>query len=113
MKLFDDIPTWIDRETWAEFLDVRKKKKAVNSPRALNAVIKKLTEFKECGFDPNDIMEKSIINSWKDVYEPKDAPAGARRIVEPPSIQKLREYKARGIALTPKQEAQLSQQETA
>lgn len=52
-----------------EFLEVRKKLKAVNSPRAINTLINKLNKY------PDDIkyqmIENSIVNSWKDVYELK------------------------------------------
>lgn len=52
-----------------EFLQLRKKLKAVNSDRAINSLLKKLenydddTKFK--------MIDNSIRNSWKDVYEPK------------------------------------------
>ena len=50
-----------------EFLEVRKKKKAVNSERAIKMLINKLNKYDD------DIkykmIEQSIINSWKDVYE--------------------------------------------
>lgn len=52
-----------------EFLEVRKKLKAVNSPRAIKTLINKLNKY------PNDVkyqmIENSIVNSWKDVYELK------------------------------------------
>ncbi len=53
-----------------EFIEVRKKLKAVNSDRAINTLINKLNKY------PDDIkyqmIENSIVNSWKDVYELKD-----------------------------------------
>jgi DNA replication protein DnaD len=52
-----------------EFLELRKKIKAVNSDRAIKTLIKKLDHYED------DIkykmIENSIINSWKDVYEIK------------------------------------------
>lgn len=52
-----------------EFLDLRKKIKAVNSERAISSLLNKLNKY------PDDIkiemLNKSIINSWKDVYELK------------------------------------------
>ena len=49
-----------------EFLEVRKKLKAVNSERAINTLLKQLSEY------PDDIkykmIEASIVNSWKSVY---------------------------------------------
>ena len=53
-----------------EFLEVRKKLKAVNSDRAINTLIKTLNKY------PDDIkyqmIENSIVNSWKGVYELKN-----------------------------------------
>ena len=49
-----------------EFIDLRKKLKAVNSERAINTLLKQLSEY------PDDIkykmIEASIVNSWKSVY---------------------------------------------
>lgn len=56
-------------EIFIEFLELRKKKKAVNSERAINMLLNKLSKYDD------DIkfkmIEKSIVNSWKDVYELK------------------------------------------
>ena len=53
-----------------EFLEVRKKLKAVNSERAIKTLINKLNKYSD------DIkfkmIERSVVNSWKDVYELKE-----------------------------------------
>ena len=57
-------------ELFNEFLQVRKKLKAVNSDRAINTLINKLNKYDDdtkC-----EMIEKSIVNSWKDVYELKE-----------------------------------------
>lgn len=66
-----NIPSWVNSEIWGEFLSIRKKLKAVNSPMALNALINKLSKYRDQGHEPNSIIETSIVSSWKDVYEPK------------------------------------------
>lgn len=56
-------------DLFIEFIEVRKKLKAVNSERAINTLINKLNKYDD---DTKYLMiEKSIVNSWKDVYEPK------------------------------------------
>lgn len=56
-------------DIFLEFLDLRKKLKAVNSDRAINSLLKTL--------DPYDdetkykMIEKSIVNSWKGLFEYK------------------------------------------
>ena len=53
-----------------EFIEVRKKLKAVNSDRAIKTLINKLNKY------PDNVkyqmIENSIVNSWKDVYELKE-----------------------------------------
>lgn len=53
-----------------EFLELRKKIKAVNSERAINMLIKKLSNYDDN--TKKQMIERSILNSWKDVYEIKD-----------------------------------------
>ena len=57
-------------EIFKEFLSLRKKIKAVNSDRAINNLINKLNKY-----DDNTkirMIDRSITNSWKDVYEIKE-----------------------------------------
>jgi phage replication O-like protein O len=62
------IPEWINLETWAAFLEVRKLKKAVSTEYALTCIIKDLEKFKASGDDPNECLNESIKNSWKGVF---------------------------------------------
>lgn len=55
---------------FVEFLQVRKKLKAVNSERAIKSLITKLEKYDDetkC-----KMIEQSIVSSWKDVYELKE-----------------------------------------
>lgn len=52
-----------------EFIEVRKKLKAVNSPRAIKTLINKLNKYND--ETKYKMIENSIVNSWKDVYELK------------------------------------------
>lgn len=54
---------------FVEFLDLRKKIKAVNSDRAINTLINKLNKYDD--ETKYKMIEQSIVNSWKDVYELK------------------------------------------
>ena len=65
------LPVWLDVELWNDWLDSRKKLKAQNSPRALSIILKKLSEWKAQGFNPNSLIETSLVNGWKDCYPPK------------------------------------------
>ena len=52
-----------------EFLELRKKIKAINSERAINTLINKLNNYDD--ETKYKMIEQSIVNSWKDVYELK------------------------------------------
>lgn len=67
------LPEFINSETWQAYLDMRKSmgKKFVATPKAQELIIKKLTEFKNQGQNPNAILEQSIMNSWAGVFELK------------------------------------------
>lgn len=67
------LPDWLDVDLWNDWLDSRKKLKAVNSERALAIILKKITAWQEQGHNPNSIIETSLVNGWKDCYLPKQA----------------------------------------
>ncbi len=56
-------------DIFEEFLQVRKKLKAVNSGRAINTLINKLSKYDD--ETKYKMIEQSIVNSWKDIYELK------------------------------------------
>ena len=62
---------YIDDELWTEFLAIRKKVKAINSPRALKTLINKIEKFHREGHDVNALVETAVVNSWKDIYLPR------------------------------------------
>lgn len=65
------LPSYLDASLWDDFLDIRTKLKAKNTDRALKTLINQLEEFRRKGHDPNKIIETSVTNSWKGVFEPK------------------------------------------
>ena len=73
------IPEWIDKETWDAFLEVRKKMKAASTDYALSCIIKDLEKFKSLGDDPNEVLKKSITNSWKGVFPLKGGQSETHR----------------------------------
>ena len=62
-----------------EFLELRKKIKAVNSERAINTLINKLNNYDED--TQYKMIENSIVNSWKDVYELKEQKSKRKDVV--------------------------------
>lgn len=53
-----------------EFLELRKKLKAINSERAINTLINKLNNYDEN--TQIKMIENSIVNSWKGIFEIKE-----------------------------------------
>ena len=69
-----------------EFLEVRKKLRAVNSTRAINTLIKTLNKYSD---DVKyQMIENSIVNSWKGVYELKTTTRSTRKEVVPEWLDK-------------------------
>lgn len=63
------LPEFIDRDLWEDFMEIRKKKGAVNSERALNGLIKKLEEVESFrDGQANFEIERAIESSWKSIY---------------------------------------------
>ena len=58
-------------DLFLDFLDLRKKIKAVNSDRAINNLVNKLNKYDD--ETKKQMINNSITNSWKDVYEIKGA----------------------------------------
>jgi hypothetical protein len=65
------LPSWINKEVWEAFLEMRKKKKKVPTEYAIQLIIKDLEAFKAAGDDPNKVLEKSIISGWPGVFSLK------------------------------------------
>ena len=60
-------------ELFQDFLKQRKKLKAVNSERAINTLINKLEELSGGDIqEKKNIIERSIMNSWKGVFPSKN-----------------------------------------
>ena len=75
-KYFDSLKV---NTIFNEFLELRKKIKAVNSERAINTLINKLNNYDED--TQYKMIENSIVNSWKDVYELKEQKTKGKDIV--------------------------------
>ena len=65
------IPLGVEPGLWEEFLSMRKTLKAVNSDRAITALTNKIEKFGQQNHDVNEIIENSLVSSWKDVYKPR------------------------------------------
>ena len=55
---------------------MRKKIKKEPTEKAIDLIIKALEKIKDGGDDPNQVLEKSIINNWRDVFPLNRQPNG-------------------------------------
>lgn len=79
------VPEWINQAIWQDFVSNRKTLKSPLTDLAATRIISSLEKFRQAGHDPNQILNKSIENGWKGVFEPKggnnerDQPSRAKR----------------------------------
>lgn len=64
-----DLPIYIDHDLWNNFMELRVRLKAVNSEKAIDSLLKTLSESPS---QANAMIEQSIVNSWKGVFALKN-----------------------------------------
>ena len=69
-KIKQIIPDFIAEETWNSWIEYRKEIKKPLKAKSIEYQIKQLTEFYQKGYNPNEIIEKSICNGWRGLFEP-------------------------------------------
>lgn len=86
------LPDWIPVETWAAFMEVRKKLKAKGTDYAHKLLVRELERIRAAGHDPVECINTSIRSGWKDVYPPKRAPANNPKLVTDLSTQNYQHF---------------------
>jgi hypothetical protein len=79
------LPSYIDPENWAMFVEQRKAMKQPFTQLVQKRIVVKLMGFHADGYDSNAILEKSAIMGWRDVFadekmkrkEPSKAASGS------------------------------------
>ena len=66
------IPNWIPKEEFEEYKKMRVKIKKPMTDRAVELAVKKLETLKSEGYDPQQVLEQSILNSWQGLFPLKD-----------------------------------------
>jgi hypothetical protein len=62
------LPDWLPKEPWDGWLEVRKKNRAPNTPRALRLAITELARLKAAGEDVTAVLEQSTLRGWRGVF---------------------------------------------
>ena len=76
------LPDFIDKELWHDFMEMRTKKRIPNTDRAMKLLVVRLTQFKDDGCEPNKIIENSIMRGWTGVFVDKDS-RGVNKLRKP------------------------------
>ena len=67
-----DLPNWVGREAWNDFLAMRKSIKKPLSQNAMKLAVKKLSELSSLGQIADDVLNQSTLNSWQGLFEVKN-----------------------------------------
>lgn len=65
------IPNFIQKEVWIAYNEMRNNKKKPATEYACKLLVDKLTEWHNAGLDIHQSINKSIVEGWTDVYQPK------------------------------------------
>jgi hypothetical protein len=77
------LPDYINGNIWDDYMEMRKKKRATPTDRAIVLIIKDLKTFHEQGQDVNKVLELSIKNNWTGVFPLKDGKSGTHQTGTP------------------------------
>jgi hypothetical protein len=65
------IPDWMPIDCWQGWVEMRKQRKRPLTDRAKTRAINKLEALHTAGHDIGELLDRSTINGWLDIYEPK------------------------------------------
>lgn len=91
------LPDWLPSEQWAGFVEMRKRIKAPLTDRAITLTIGELEKLRAQGQDPGAVLDQSVANGWKGVFQIKGQAQGARRMPPPDDFSKI-DY-GKGVSL--------------
>jgi hypothetical protein len=63
-----NLPSWIKKETWDAFLEMRRKIKKIPTEHAKKLLIKELEKLKNSGNEPNAVLNQSIMRNYTGVF---------------------------------------------
>ena len=62
------LPAWLNVELWNDFLEMRKKKRAVPTEKAKELLILELDKLQQAGNNPDDVLKQSIARNYTGVF---------------------------------------------
>jgi len=71
--IIEGYPLWLPIDSWKGWVEMRKQRKRPLTDRAKTRALTKLEALHLAGHDINELLDRSTINGWLDIYEPKGA----------------------------------------
>jgi DNA-binding transcriptional ArsR family regulator len=87
-----ELPGWLSRETWTEFVEHRRESKKPLTERAAKANIRKLSELRSKGQDPRAVIDQTIAGGWTGLFDVKTsrkAPKAQAPLIDTPDAYEL------------------------
>ena len=69
--IIEGYPVWLPIDSWKGWVEMRKQRKRPLTDRAKAMAFTKLEALHLAGHDINELLDRSTINGWLDIYEPK------------------------------------------
>jgi len=69
--IIEGYPLWLPIDSWKGWVEMRKQRKRPLTDRAKTRALTKLEALHLAGHDINELLDRSTINGWLDIYEPK------------------------------------------
>lgn len=63
------LPEWVPKEEWDGFLEMRKKKDAPDTQRAMKLLVTELTKLRDAGHDPATVLDRSTTRGWTGLFD--------------------------------------------
>jgi len=73
-----ELPTWIPKDSWDGFVEMRKEIKKPLTGRAVTLAVNVLLDLKNKGHDPGKVLDQSTMAKWQGLFEIKTG-----RILQP------------------------------
>jgi hypothetical protein len=73
------LPDWMPLDAWQGWLEMRKQRKKPLTDRAATRAINKLEAMRDAGQDVAEVLDRSTMNGWTDLYEIKERANGTNR----------------------------------
>lgn len=67
-----ELPDWIPTEHWNAWIEARTKARKPITDYAKRLAVRKLDNFRDRGHPPAQVLMRSAMNGWADLFEPKE-----------------------------------------